>query len=477
VAGILLCGVTPTWATEPVPLFPTWATEPVPLFPVDHLDYFALIGQSARPEIPKSRNPMPSPKADLQRQFARDVVRRLHEAGFEAYLAGGCVRDQLLGREPHDFDVATGATPEQVRRLFGHRRTLAVGMAFGVVVVLGPKGAGQIEVATFRSEWDYEDGRHPTHVAFSSAREDAQRRDFTINGLFYDPVDDRVIDFVDGQADLRAGIVRAIGDPADRFAEDKLRMLRAVRFATTFGFALDRATREAIGRMASEIAVVSSERVADEMERMLVGPGRTAAIRLLLETGLAAEVLPEIVPEGPGQSAELETTLAVLDRLEGATFPLVLAVLLADRVGAEGVRRVCRRWRLSNQVTDRAEWLAAHRGALTDAPAMRWSVLQKILVSPGVEELLHWAEAEAAVAGRPAVEVDYCRQRLAWPPERLDPPPLVTGDDLVTRGLVPGPVFGELLARLRDAQLDGEIGTKAEGLAMVERIVGSDRSP
>lgn len=430
---------------------------------------------------------MSLPVPDIQRRFAHEVVGRLHAAGFEAYWAGGCVRDRLLGREPHDFDVATSATPTQVRELFGRRRTLAVGMAFGVIVVLGPEGAGQIEVATFRSEWGYDDGRHPSHVAFSSAQEDARRRDFTINGLFYDPVDDQVIDFVGGQEDLRAGIVRAIGLPDDRFAEDKLRMLRAVRFATGFGFALDRATREAIRRMAHQVTVVSPERIADEMERMLVGPDPAGAVRLLLETGLAAEVLPEIMErpssdKTPAAHREIVSeALAVLGRLSGPTFPLALAVLLADRVSVEGVRRVCRRWRLSNQTTDRAEWLAAQRGALREAPATRWSTLQKILVSPGVEELLRWAEAEAAVEGREAAEVDFCRRRLAWPPERLDPPPLVTGDDLVAQGLAPGPLFGELLSRLRDAQLDGLIATKEEALALADRIrtsgEASDNSP
>ncbi|HLA85658.1 MAG TPA: CCA tRNA nucleotidyltransferase, partial [Thermoguttaceae bacterium] len=176
---------------------------------------------------------------EIQRNFAQQVVRRLREADYESYWAGGCVRDQLLGLAPHDYDVATAATPQEVRRLFGHDRTLAVGAAFGVIVVLGPPGAGQIEVATFRADWDYDDGRRPRGVTFSSAREDARRRDFTINGLFYDPVDERVIDFVEGQADLAAGVIRAIGEPTDRFAEDKLRLLRAVRFSTTFGFALE----------------------------------------------------------------------------------------------------------------------------------------------------------------------------------------------------------------------------------------------
>jgi len=408
---------------------------------------------------------------EIQRQFAQEIVGRLHEAGFEAYWAGGCVRDRLLKRTPHDYDVATSATPEQVRQLFGPRRTLPVGMAFGVVIVLGPARAGQVEVATFRSDFDYHDGRHPRHVAFSSAREDALRRDFTINGLFYDPLEDRVIDFVGGRADLQAGLVRAIGNPADRLAEDKLRMLRAARFAATFGFTLEAATRQAISQMASQVTIVSAERIADEMGKMLVSPKRTVAVRLLLETGLADEVLPEIVPADAEQKDQLEKTFEVLDRLDRPSLPLALAALLADRATPDEVGRVCRRWRLSNHLTDRAEWLAAHRGCLKDAQLARWSVLQKILVSPGIEELLEWAEVEAAAQRREAPEVNYCRTLLAQPPEKLDPPPLVTGDDLLRHGVAPGPIFGELLARLRDAQLDGRIETKAEGLAMVDRLL------
>jgi len=400
---------------------------------------------------------------EIQRQFAQEIVGRLHEAGFEAYWAGGCVRDRLLKRTPHDYDVATSATPEQVRQLFGPRRTLPVGMAFGVVIVLGPDRAGQVEVATFRSDFDYHDGRHPRHVAFSSAREDALRRDFTINGLFYDPLEDRVIDFVGGRADLQAGLVRAIGNPADRLAEDKLRMLRAARFA--------------ISQMASQVTIVSAERIADEMGKMLVSPKRTVAVRLLLETGLADEVLPEIVPADAEQKDQLEKTFEVLDRLDRPSLPLALAALLADRARPDEVGRVCRRWRLSNHLTDRAEWLAAHHGCLKDAQLARWSVLQKILVSPGIEELLEWTEVEAAAQRREAPEVDYCRTWLAQPPEKLDPPPLVTGDDLLRHGVAPGPIFGELLARLRDAQLDSRIETKAEGLVMLDRLMAEEDLP
>jgi poly(A) polymerase len=236
---------------------------------------------------------MPQLEPDRQRQFAVDVVRRLREAGFVAYWAGGCVRDQLLGRAPKDYDVATDATPPQIREVFGRRCTLAIGAAFGVITVLGPKQAGQIEVATFRRDAPYSDGRHPDSVTFSTAEEDASRRDFTVNGLFYDPIREQVIDFVGGREDLAQRVIRAIGNPRDRFGEDRLRMLRAVRFTATFGFALDADTLAAVREMAGEITMVSPERIAMEMRQMLAAPGRGTAVRLLVETGLAEAILPE----------------------------------------------------------------------------------------------------------------------------------------------------------------------------------------
>jgi poly(A) polymerase len=219
-----------------------------------------------------------------EREFATDVVRRLRAAGHTALWAGGCVRDQLLGIEPHDYDVATDATPEQVQVLF--RRTVAVGVSFGVVEVLGPR-PHKVQVATFRSDGSYSDGRHPDAVVFSTPEEDARRRDFTVNGMFFDPLDRKVIDYVGGQEDLRHGVLRAIGDPAQRFAEDKLRLLRAVRFATRFSLTLDPATAHAIRAMAGEITVVSAERVAEELRKLLTDPRRADGMRLMDEVGLA----------------------------------------------------------------------------------------------------------------------------------------------------------------------------------------------
>jgi poly(A) polymerase len=229
-----------------------------------------------------------------QREFALEITRKLRAAGFEALWAGGCVRDELLGIEPKDYDVATSATPDQIRDVFGRRRTLPIGAAFGVVTVLGPRAAGQIEVATFRTDAAYSDGRHPDSVSFTDAEHDAQRRDFTINGLFFDPVENNVVDYVGGQEDLQRRLIRAIGDPRLRLGEDKLRMLRAVRFAATFNFAIDPETLRAIQEMASQITTVSAERIGMELRRILTGSNRVTALGLLRETRLLPHVLPEV---------------------------------------------------------------------------------------------------------------------------------------------------------------------------------------
>jgi tRNA nucleotidyltransferase/poly(A) polymerase len=408
-----------------------------------------------------------APVHEEQRRFALDVVRKLRAAGFEAYWAGGCVRDQLVGRTPKDYDVATNAIPDQVRTVFGRGRTLAIGAAFGVIAVLGPKRVGMVEVTTFRRDAPYSDGRHPDSVTFSSAEEDASRRDFTINGLFYDPIQDRVIDFVGGQEDLAAGRLRAIGCARDRFAEDKLRMLRAVRFTAAFGFILDEEARAAITEMAAEIRVVSPERIAMEMRRLLVDPNRAMGVRLLLETGLAAEVLPEIVPQDQAQRRRFGAVLEMLVRLGGeCSFPLALAVLLHPFVDASKADAACLRWRLSNKERERVGWLVENHAAIADARSMRWSALQPFLVAEGVEDLLMLTDA---VSPANADATAYCRSRLAQPPEVLDPPPLLTGDDLMAHGIPSGPCYKSLLQRLRAAQLDGEVHTKEEALALVEK--------
>jgi tRNA nucleotidyltransferase/poly(A) polymerase len=399
-----------------------------------------------------------------QRRFAVEVVHKLREAGFEAYWAGGCVRDQLLGRTPKDYDVATNAAPPQIREIFGRRRTLAIGASFGVITVIGPKSAGMIEVATFRQDAAYSDGRHPDHVTFSSAREDAARRDFTINGLFYDPLEERVIDYVGGQDDLARRRIRAIGNPRERIAEDKLRLLRAVRFSATFDFALEEETRAAIVEMAEQIGVVSPERIAMEMRRMLVDPSRVAAVRLLLATNLAAAVLPEIVPENDEQTQGLEQALTVLGRLKDPAFPLALAALLHTMPDPVGVKEVARRWRLSNKETERAVWLVENQRAIIDPQAMKWSTLQPFLIHEGINELLELMEASSPEGDKAAA---CCLNLLLQPPEILDPPPLVTGEDLLELGIPQGPAYKTILQKIRDMQLDGELLTREAAVVSI----------
>jgi tRNA nucleotidyltransferase/poly(A) polymerase len=405
---------------------------------------------------------------EAQRDYALQVVRKLRNAGYEALWAGGCVRDLLLERTPKDYDVATNARPDEIRALFGHRQTLAIGAAFGVITVKGRRGAGQVEVATFRSDDQYDDGRHPRSVRFSDARQDALRRDFTVNGLFYDPIGEAVVDYVGGREDLQRKMIRAIGNPAERFNEDKLRLLRAVRFATGLDFAIDPATREAIGRMAGEIRVVSPERITAEVQRILTGPHRSRGVELLLETGLAAEVLPELAFRDP---ASRQHAMAVLDRLSQPTFPCSLAVLFHGRVEPGTALEITKRWRLSNREADRLVWLLTNYDALVGARGKRWSALQRILIAEGIEDLLAIRETEAQSGCGDAEDLAWCRVQLARSSAELDPPPLVTGDDLIRHGIQPGPAYRWLLERLRDAQLDGEICNRGQALALADQLL------
>jgi poly(A) polymerase len=396
-----------------------------------------------------------------EREFATDVVAQLQQAGYQALWAGGCVRDELLGRTPADYDIATDARPEQVRALF--RRSHSFGASFGVVEVLGPRGPSgewlKMQVATFRSDGTYTDGRRPDSVTYSSPEEDAERRDFTINGMFFDPIAGRIIDYVGGQTDLAARVLRAIGDPAARFAEDKLRVLRAVRMAARFELNIDPATLEAARRMAAEIRVVSAERIAEELRKLLTDRHRARGLRLLREFDLIGPILPELI--------QWDHVARVLDALAGpVSFPLAFAALLCP-IGAETAAIICKRLRLSNAETERVVWLVWHHADLRDAPAMPLSKLKPILVHPGICELLALHRAEAVAEERSTDAVEFCERMLReTPPEVLNPPPLLTGDDLRAAGLKPGPEFKRILAAVRDAQLDGRIRTRDEALRL-----------
>ncbi|HEX5103278.1 MAG TPA: CCA tRNA nucleotidyltransferase, partial [Pirellulaceae bacterium] len=408
---------------------------------------------------------MPSRDPALARQFAVDVVRRLHLAGHQALWAGGCVRDQLLGLVPKDYDVATNATPEQIREIFGKRRTLAIGAAFGVITALGPEGAGQIDIVTFRQDAPYSDGRHPDSVSFADAEQDAQRRDFTINGLFYDPLHSRVIDYVGGQEDLRQGLVRAIGDPLARIAEDKLRMLRAVRFAARFDFVIDLPTLAAVQQQAHELVIVSAERIAAELRLIFTHRSRARGVELLQEAQLLEIVLPEarLLLE---DTAAWERTLRILAALVQPTFSMALAALLREIPALDHTihnlpRLVFQRWKLATEEYEGVAKLLAEEPLILGASRLPWPRLQRMLIAPRVEELLGYCEAVARGAGISSAEreVECCRTKLAVPPNELNPPPLITGDDLKAAGIPPGPEYRELLEAVRDAQLIRQIAT------------------
>jgi poly(A) polymerase len=421
--------------------------------------------------------------SDPKRDFAVDVVRRLQQAGFTAFWAGGCVRDFLLGHTPDDYDVATSARPDEVRTLFGKSRTLAIGASFGVILVHGPRGCrtGDVEVATFRTEGPYRDGRRPEHVAFATPQEDALRRDFTINGMFYDPLTDQVFDYVGGRGDLERHVVRAIGEPRARFTEDKLRMLRAVRMTARFDFELDESTAAAVRTMSREILVVSSERIAQELKKMLVHVRRSAAMRLADQLQLLPVILPELLPllHEPG-APRWRTTLALLDRLEAPSFELAFAVLLLDLhagfafdAAVESAASICRRLRLSNDETRRITWLIAHQQALSGAPAMRLSQLKRLLAGPFIDDLLQMSRARIHCGSPAAADIQFCEDYLANTPwGEIDPAPLISGDDLIQLGLKPGSHFKDLLDRVRDAQLEGEVRTRGEAVSLAQKLAG-----
>ncbi len=411
----------------------------------------------------------------LCRQFAIDVVAKLRAAGHQALWAGGCVRDQLLGKTPKDYDVATDADPERIRDVFGRKRTLAIGAAFGVITVLGPKDAGQIEVATFRRDLGYSDGRRPDAVAFTSAEEDAKRRDFTINGIFFDPVANQYHDYVGGQEDLRQRLIRAIGNPHERFAEDKLRMLRAVRFAATFDFALDPGTLAAVQKHAPDIQAVSAERIAAEMRRMLVHENRTAALVLLRESGLLREILPELARLVSSEPAAWERTLSILSPMRKPTFPMALAAVLrevATRSDLAVVKAALARWKLPNEDSGGALMLLRDEPLIRTAETRPWPQVQRLLTGPRAEELVNYSEAVAVALGEGLESIAYCRQKLALPAAALNPPPLITGEDLKRLGIALGPAYKDILEAVRDEQLEGRIGTLDEAMQLIHSRFG-----
>ncbi|MDI6733506.1 MAG: CCA tRNA nucleotidyltransferase [Planctomycetota bacterium] len=431
-------------------------------------------------------------------RIALSVIRTLQKNGFQAYLAGGCVRDRLLSqslkRIPKDYDVATDARPAQVIRQFN--KTLAIGKAFGVVAVF-IKGH-QIEVTTFRTEGRYSDGRHPDRVKYAQRDDDIFRRDFTINGLFYDPIRHKLIDLVHGRADLKKKVIRTIGKPKERFSEDKLRMMRAIRFAVELGFSIEPETKNAISPLSTQITKISKERIREELKRILISPRRDVGVKLLDETGLLNQVLPEVVRmKGVKQPIQFHPegdvyihTLTVLKHLKNPSFELALATLLHDigkpdtfmitdrirfheheRIGSELAKRLCRRLKLSNAETETICWIISRHLVFKDIDKMRVSTLKRLFSHPAYPLL-----AELHRVDRLGSDMDLKPYHIAGrlyrklSKEDLKPPPLINGYDLIALGFKPGPIFSKILKRIEESQLEKEITTKAEALELVRKL-------
>jgi poly(A) polymerase len=439
------------------------------------------------------------------RALANRICAALRGNSSQAYLVGGCVRDILLGREPVDYDVATDATPAEVLRIFPG--SLAIGAQFGVVVVTDD--SVQVEVATFRCDVGSSDGRHPDRVEYSKTpQDDVRRRDFTINALLLDPESDEVLDFVGGRDDLRAGIIRAIGDPEQRFREDKLRMMRAIRFAARFGYSIAPATFAAIRKLAPEASQVSAERLRDELTRLLTEGAARRAFELLDEAGLLKRVLPEVArmkgveqppqfhPEG---DVWTHTLLMLAELKPRGSATLAWGVLLHDvgkpptfkppsgpdgrirfdehvEVGTAMAAEICRRLRFSNEDTDQIVALVANHLRFKDVLQMKPSTLKRFVRLNRFEEHLELHRLDCAASHGHLENYEFMRRFLAeTPPEEVRPPRLLTGDDLKSLGFRPGPLFREILDALEDAQLNGKISNRGQALEFVEELFSSLR--
>jgi tRNA nucleotidyltransferase/poly(A) polymerase len=427
---------------------------------------------------------------------ALKVVARLRQNGHIAYFAGGCVRDMVRGLIPKDYDIVTDARPEAVQSLFPH--TFAVGAHFGVIIVL--ENGFQFEVATFRSDDAYIDGRHPSAVHFSSPEEDAQRRDFTINGMFYDPVAEKMIDFVGGRADIDAKRVRAIGDPAQRFGEDRLRMLRAVRFATVLGYEIEKATWDALATNAESINQISAERIRDELVRTFLSPNRVRGWDLLDSSGLMRAILPELEamkgvlqPEQfhPEGDVFVHTRLMLQLLPQDVRVPLVLAVLFHDvgkpvtatvdktgrirfnehdRIGAQMTEAIMRRLRFSGAEIEATVEMVKQHMVFKDVPNMRVAKLKRFMARPTFDDELELHRVDCESSHRMLDNYEFLlRKRQEFANEPIIPPPLVRGDDLIALSLKPGPKFGEILEAVETRQLEGTLRTREEALEWVKR--------
>lgn len=425
---------------------------------------------------------------------ATRIVERLRRAGHEAFFAGGCVRDMLLGKPAHDIDVATAARPEDVRRLFP--RTVAVGAQFGVIVVL--EEGSEFQVATFRSDGAYADGRHPASVSFTTAEGDALRRDFTVNGLFYDPVDKRVLDFVGGEADLTAGVIRCIGKPAERFQEDRLRLLRGVRFAASLGFKIDPETWKALRERAGGILAVSSERIRDELVKIFLHPSRARGFDLLDASGLLDIALPEVAkmkgceqpPEFHPEGDVFVHTRLMLSLLKTeVSVPLVFSALLHDigkpptsrrdetgrirfngheSVSASMAAEIFARLRFSNAETAATVAAVQNHMAFKDVQNMRVATLKRFLARPTIDDELELHRVDCQSShGLLDNHAFLLAKREEFSREPLIPPPLISGRDLIAIGRRPGPAFKRILDAVQIRQLEGSLRSREEAITWV----------
>ncbi len=425
------------------------------------------------------------------------IVRRLRDAGYESYLAGGCVRDMLLNKEPQDYDITTSAKPADISRIFAD--TVPVGAQFGVMLVV--IDGAPFEVASFRHDGPYLDGRHPSHVRYGNLREDVLRRDFTINGMVYDPLENRVVDLVEGRKDLEARIVRAIGDPRARFGEDRLRLIRAVRFAASLGFTIEKNTLAAIAELAPTVTLISWERIGDEITRILTEGRARRGFELLDETGLLEVLLPEIaamrgVEQSPDYHPEGDVfahTLLLLGQLDRPTETLAYGCLLHDvakpvcirkegeRItfyghmerGAEMAEAILQRLKRSRDTWERVAYLVRSHLRHTQAPNMRLSTLKRFLGEDGIGELLELTRIDALAANGNLTHYYFCKQKLAeLKDQEIHPEPFVRGRDLIAMGLTPGPLFSQILAQVEEVQLGGELQTREQALEWVNKNYG-----
>jgi poly(A) polymerase len=433
------------------------------------------------------------------RDKAIAIVKRLREKGYESYLAGGCVRDMLLGKPPQDYDITTDARPEAVADLFP--QTVPVGAQFGVMLVV--VDGEPFEVATFRHDGPYLDGRHPSEVRYGSLKEDILRRDFTINGMVYDPIEERVIDLVEGRADLERRSLRAIGDPLARFEEDRLRMVRAVRLAAGLDFTVEEKTLAAMRTLAPTVGRIAWERIGDEVTRILTEGGARKGFELLEVTGLLREIMPEIsILQGVEQSPDYHPegdvfthTMLLLSHLITPTETLAYGCLLHDvakpaclrregerltfyghtEKGAEIAEEILKRLKRSRATWERVAYLVRNHLRHMQAPNMRLSTLKRFLGEDGIDELLELTRIDALSSNGDLQYYRFCKQKLdEFKEDGIHPAPLLRGRDLLGLGFTPGPVFSEILKQLEEAQLGGELNSREQALAWVAKHYGSE---